>query len=118
MSNNTVLAETPASPATEMMRRSRNREEKRSRRSAEGTKRQAGSRTKAGSRERYFLANGSGEDGQIALGRELPSEQQVLVAAFQEQTTFYVLNEFRVEAEFKGKGAELVKKSVIKADQS
>jgi hypothetical protein len=66
--------------------------------------------------ERYFLSNGtSGE--KLTMGRELASEQEALVAAFQEKATFFVVTEYRVETQFEGANALLVKEGVSRADR-
>jgi hypothetical protein len=51
------------------------------------------------------------------MGRELASEQEALVAAFQGKATFFVVTEYRVGTQFKGANALLVKEGVSRADQ-
>ena len=51
------------------------------------------------------------------MGRELASEQEALVAAFQEKATFFIVTEYRVETQFKGANALLVKEGVLRADR-
>jgi hypothetical protein len=107
MNSSTAVAELPVAPATEVLRKGRAREAKTSRRSSV--------KPKANGRERYFLGTGKAGD-QFAIGRELKSEQEALVAAFQEKVTFFVVNEYRVETQFKGATAMLVKEGVSRAD--
>jgi hypothetical protein len=95
-------------PATEGVRKGQGREGK-------GTKR-GRAKPKANVLERYFLANGSSGE-KVAMGRELASEQEALVAAFQEKATFFVVTEYRVETQFKGANALLVKEGVSRADR-
>ena len=107
MSNAAAIAE-PATPAAEGVRKGRAREGK-------GTKR-ANARPKTNPLERYFLASGSSGD-KVTMGRELASEHEALVAAFQEKATFFVVIEYRVQTQFKGPDALLVKEGVSRADQ-
>jgi hypothetical protein len=107
MNSSAALAEMPAAPATEVLRKGRTREGKSSRRSS--------AKPKASSRERYFLGTGKPGD-QVAVGRELKSEKEALVAAFQEKVTFFVVTEYRVDTQFKGASAILVKEGVSRAD--
>jgi len=108
MNNTSAIGELPAALATEGVRKGRAREVK-------STKR-AGTKPKTNALERYFLANDSpGET--VAMGRELGSEQEALVAAFQEKATFFVVTEYRVETQFKGANALLVKEGVSRADR-
>ncbi|MBV9179835.1 MAG: hypothetical protein JO356_00870 [Acidobacteria bacterium] len=109
MDSSAAVEEIPVSKPSKPIRRGRVSKEP-------GSRRSAGARTKAGPRDRYFLADGKSGEAHVSLGRELASDKEAIVAAFQEQTTFYVLNEFRVEAEFTGRGAELVKKEIAKTD--
>ena len=107
MNSAVAITEPPAQPATEGVRKARAREGK-------GTKR-ANARPKTNSLERYFLANGSSGE-KLTMGRELASEHEALVTAFQEKTTFFVVTEFRVDTQFKGANALLVKEGVLPAD--
>jgi hypothetical protein len=107
MNNSATLAEMPAAPATEVLLKGRAREGKSTRRSSV--------KPKANSRDRYFLGTGKAGD-QVAIGRELKSEQEALVAAFQEKVTFFVVSEYRVDTQFKGASAMLVKEGVSRAD--
>jgi hypothetical protein len=108
MNSAAAIAEVPAQPATEGVRKGRVREGK-------GTKR-GSAKPKANALERYFLATGSSGE-KVAMGRELASEQEALVAAFQEKATFFVVTEYRVETQFKGANALLVKEGVSRADR-
>ena len=108
MNSGTALAEMPVAPATEPRRKGREREGKSARR---------GSATpKANRLERYFLATGKQGDP-IAIGRELESEPEALVAAFQEKVTFFVVTEYRVGTQFKGASALLVKEGIAGTDR-
>ena len=107
MNNASAIPEPPAGPAPEGVRKGRAREGK-------GTKR-ASAKPKANALERYFLANGSSGE-KVTMGRELASEQEALVAAFQEKATFFVVTEYRVETQFKGANALLVKEGVSRTD--
>ncbi len=102
-----ALAEMPVAPPTEVLRKRRARDSKNTRRS--------NVKPKPNGRERYFLGTGKAGD-QFATSRELKSEQEALVAAFQEKVTFFVVNEYRVETQFKGASAMLVKEGVSRAD--
>ncbi len=62
-------------------------------------------------RERYFLA-GPSADGTPALGRELESESEAIIAAFREQSRFLVLTEWQVAAKMSGFAPQLVKEGV------
>jgi hypothetical protein len=107
MNNAAAIAEVPTTPAAETVRKGRAKEGK-------STKR-ASAKPKANALERYFLANGScGET--VTMGREFASEQEALVAAFQERATFFVVTEYRVETQFKGTDALLVKEGVSRTD--
>jgi hypothetical protein len=108
MNSAAAIAELPAQPVSEGVRKGRGREGK-------GTKR-ASAKPKANGLERYFLATGSSGE-KVAMGRELASEQEALVAAFQEKATFFVVTEYRVETQFKGANALLVKEGVSRADR-
>jgi len=107
MNSAAAIAEPLAAPAAEGVRKGRAREGK-------GTKR-GSAKPKANDLERYFLANGSSGE-KLTMGRELASEQEALVAAFQENATFFVVTEFRVDTQFKGANALLVKEGVLPAD--
>ncbi|MBV9085835.1 MAG: hypothetical protein JOZ62_24435 [Acidobacteriaceae bacterium] len=108
MNSAAAIAELPAQPVAEGARKARGREGK-------GTKR-GSAKPKANALDRYFLANGSSGE-EVAMGRELGSEQEALVAAFQEKATFFVVTEYRVETQFKGANALLVKEGVSRADR-
>lgn len=108
MNSSAALAEMPVAPATEPRRKVGAREAKVARRS--------GAKPKANSRERYFLATGKPGDP-VAIGRELDSEPEALVAAFQEKVTFFVVTEYRVETQFKGASALLVKEGIAGTDR-
>lgn len=82
---------------------------------AKTARRTAAARAKSSARERYFLVEEKG-DAAISVGRELGSEHEAVVAAFQEQKSFFVVTEFRVEAQLKGKSTELVKEGVTRTE--
>lgn len=104
-SSTASVAEIPAA-APDVVPKGRAREGKSARRT--------GARPKGNGIGRYFLAVGQpGEE--VTIGRELASEQEALVAAFQEKVTFFVLTEYRVETRFKGANALLVKEGVSRA---
>ena len=111
MNSNAALAEMPAAPAPEIPRKGGLREGK----SQAKSPRRGAAKPKANSRERYFLGTGNAGDP-VAMGHELASEQEALVAAFQEKATFFVVAEYRVESQFKGASALLVKEGVSRAD--
>lgn len=105
-SSTAAVAEMLAAPEPDMVRKGRAREGKSARRT--------GAKPKASGLDRYFLAAGQpGEN--VTIGRELASEQEALVAAFQEKVTFFVVTEYRVETRFKGANALLVKEGVPRA---
>ena len=108
MNSAAAIAEVPVQPAAEGVRKGRGREGK-------GTKRTS-TRPTASALERYFLATGSSGEA-VTMSRELASEQVALVAAFQEKATFFVVTEYRVETQFKGANALLVKEGVLRADR-
>ena len=108
MNSAAAIAEVPAEPAAESVRKGRGREGK-------GTKRTS-ARPKTTALERYFLATGSSGET-VTMGRELASEQEALVTAFQEKATFFIVTEYRVETQFKGANALLVKEGVLRADR-
>ena len=108
MNNAAAIAEPPATPAAEDVRKGRGRERKSAKR--------ASAKPKANAVERYFLANGSSGE-EVIMGRELTSEQEALVAAFQEKATFFVVTEYRVETQFKGANTLLVKEGLSRADR-
>jgi hypothetical protein len=108
MNSAAAIAETPTPPSTAASaHKGRAREEKSAKR--------VSAKPKANALERYFVANGSGEA--VTMGRELASEQEALVAAFQEKATFFVVTEYRVDTQFKGGNALLVKEGVSRADR-
>ena len=101
-----TMAEMPATPAPEVVRKGRGKEGK-------GTRR-ISVKPKGNSRERYFLS--AGQPGEaVALGRELNSEQEALIAAFQEKLTFFVVTEYRVETRSKGINTLLIKEEISQA---
>ena len=108
MNNAGAIAELPTTPAGEAARKGRGREGKSAKR--------ASAKPKANAVERYFLANGSSGE-KVIMGRELTSEQEALVAAFQEKATFFVVTEYRVETQFKGANTLLVKEGISRADR-
>lgn len=105
--SSTAVTEMPAKPVTEVVRKGRSKEGKTARRTTP--------KAKANSRERYFLATGQPGD-KVTIGRELASEQEALVTAFQEKVTFFVVTEYRVDTQFKGASALLIKEGVSRAD--
>ena len=110
MNSSAAIAEIPAAPAPEVTRKGGLREGKLK------SPRRGSAKPKANSRERYFLGTGKAGDP-VAIGRELASEQEALVAAFQEKATFFVVAEYRVETQFKGASALLVKEGVSRPDR-
>ena len=108
MNNAAAIAEPTTTPAAEGVRKGRRIEGKSAKR--------ASAKPKANALERYFLANGSSGE-KVIMGRELTSEQEALVAAFQEKATFFVVTEYRVETQFKGANTLLVKGGVSRADR-
>lgn len=108
MNSAAVITESPATPAAEGVRKGRGKERKATKRTS--------AKPMANGLERYFLSNGtSGE--KLTMGRELASQQEALVAAFQEKATFFVVAEYRVETQFKGANALLIKEGVSRADR-
>ena len=108
MSSVTVLAETP----TEIAELKPPKVAKKA--TTSKVSRQATSKRNAANgaaRERYFLA-GSNGDNTPALGRELESESEAIIAAFREQTRFLVLTEWQVAARMSGSMPQLVKEGV------
>jgi hypothetical protein len=61
---------------------------------------------------RYFLAETNGNNGSLALGREVASEGEALVEALRLGVTFYEVQEFRVVPDFAGKKPQLNKEAV------
>ena len=108
MNSSAALAEMPVVPATEPRRKGKEREGKSTRR--------GNATSKANRRERYFLATGKPGDP-VTIGRELESEPEALVAAFQEKVTFFVVTEYRVETQFKSASALLVKEGIAGTDR-
>jgi hypothetical protein len=62
-------------------------------------------------RERYFLAAEAGESS-IAVGKELPAESDAIVEAFRQQTSFFVVTEYRVGVQLTGATPQLIKEGV------
>ena len=101
-----AMAEMPATPDPEVVRKGRGKEGKSIRR--------ASTKPKGNSRDRYFLS--AGQPGEkVGIGRELNSEQEALIAAFQEKLTFFVVTEYRVETRYKGINTLLVKEEISRA---
>ncbi len=111
MNSSAAIAEMPAAPAPEVSRKGGARDGK----SQAKSPRRGSAKPKASRLERYFLGTGKSEDP-VTIGRELGSEQEALVAAFQEKATFFVVTEYRVETQFKGASALLVKEGVSRAN--
>ena len=61
---------------------------------------------------RYFLAEASGNNGSLALGREVASEGEALVEALRLGVTFYEIQEYRVVPDFSGRRPLLGKEAV------
>jgi hypothetical protein len=61
---------------------------------------------------RYFLAEASGNNGSLALGREVASEGEALVEALRLGVTYYEIQEYRVVPDFSGK-KPLLNKEVV-----
>ena len=61
---------------------------------------------------RYFLAEANGNDGSLALGREVASEGEALVEALRLGVTYYEIQEYRVVPDFSGRKPLLGKEAV------
>src|SRR5450755_136021 len=61
---------------------------------------------------RYFLAEANGNDGSLALGREVASEGEALVEALRVGVTYYEIQEYRVVPDFSGRKPLLGKEAV------
>ncbi len=72
---------------------------------------------KGATRERYFLA-GTGANGTPSLGREVDSESDAMIAAFREQTRFFVLTEWQVGTKISGSIPQLVKEGVTRPEKA
>ena len=107
MNSAATITESPAAPAAQGVRKGRAKEGKSIKR--------ASAKPKTNALERYFLANGSHGEA-VSMGREFASEQEALVAAFQEKATFFVVTEYRVDTQFKGANALLVKEGISRTN--
>ena len=61
---------------------------------------------------RYFLAEASGNNGSLALGREVATEGEALVEALRLGVTYYEIQEYRVVPDFSGRKPLLGKEAV------
>ena len=61
---------------------------------------------------RYFLAEANGNNGSLALGREVASEGEALVEALCLGVTYYEIQEYRVVPDFSGRKPQLGKEAV------
>ena len=61
---------------------------------------------------RYFLAEANGNNGSLALGREVASEGEALVDALRLGVTYYEIQEYRVVPDFSGRKPLLGKEAV------
>ena len=61
---------------------------------------------------RYFLAKANGNDGSLALDREVASEGEALVEALRLGVTYYEIQEYRVVPDFSGRKPLLGKEAV------
>ena len=61
---------------------------------------------------RYFLAETNGNNGSLALGREVASEGEALVEALRLGVTYYEVQEYRVVPDFSGRKPLLGKEPV------
>ena len=61
---------------------------------------------------RYFLAEANGNNGSLALGREVASEGEALVEALRLGVTYYEIQEYRVVPDFSGRKPLLGKEAV------
>ena len=61
---------------------------------------------------RYFLAEASGNNGSLALGREVATEGETLVEALRLGVTYYEIQEYRVVPDFSGRKPLLGKEAV------
>lgn len=66
----------------------------------------------SGGNARYFLAEANGNDGSLALGREVTSEGEALVEALRLGVTYYEIQEYRVVPDFSGRKPLLGKEAV------
>lgn len=83
---------------------------------SKGSRRPA-QKSKAAARARYFLA-AQPENGSIGVGKELPSESEAVVEAFREQTSFFVVTEWRVAVQLTGAAPQLVKEGVARTEKA
>ena len=61
---------------------------------------------------RYFLAEANGNDGSLALGREVASEGEALVEALRLGVSYYEIQEYRAVPDFSGRKPLLGKEAV------
>ena len=61
---------------------------------------------------RYLLAEANGNNGSLALGREVASEGEALVEALRLGVTYYEIQEYRVVPDFSGRKPLLGKEAV------
>ena len=61
---------------------------------------------------RYFLAEANGNNGSLALGRQVASEGEALVEALRLGVTYYEIQEYRVVPDFSGRKPLLGKEAV------
>ena len=61
---------------------------------------------------RYFLAEAKGNDGSLALGRQVTTEGEALVEALRLGVTYYEIQEYRVVPDFSGRRPLLGKEAV------
>ena len=66
----------------------------------------------SGGTARYFLTEANGNNGILALGREVASEGEALVEALRLGVTYYEIQEYRVVPDFSGRKPLLGKEAV------
>ncbi|MGB9458703.1 MAG: hypothetical protein WCB12_21825 [Bryobacteraceae bacterium] len=71
--------------------------------------------SEAAGEERFFLASGSGDNGDVpALGRECGSEAEAIIDAFRERVNFYTVSEFQTRADVGPAGEPILRKDGLK----
>src|ERR1039458_9683309 len=66
----------------------------------------------SGKTARYFLAEANGNNGSLALGREVASEGEALVEALRLGVSYYEIQEYRAVPDFSGRKPLLGKEAV------
>lgn len=118
MSHATALSAMPAAPAeTKPTKGSEARPAAGTKSEGSKAARRPVQKSKAAGRERYFLA-AQAENGSLGVGRELASEGEAVVDAFREQTSFFVVTEWRVAVHLTGTAPQLVKEGVARTEKA